>query len=84
MGFYLRPVGGGHDMKDRVLTGTILAATLLYHKCDLDLRLCLITDITHQASVLAGVLVNLQMLKQGHMGFVLLHRLSSNRVRVLA
>lgn len=41
-------------------------------------------SFTDQDGVLAGVLVKLQMLKQGHMGLVLLQRLSSNRVRVCA
>ena len=41
-------------------------------------------SVTDQDGVLAGILIKLQMLKQGHMGLVLLQRLSSNRVRTSA
>ncbi len=44
----------------------------------------LIITITDQAGVPAGVPVKPLMLKQGHMGLVLLHRLSSNTVRLRA
>lgn len=67
--------------RERGLTTT---PTVMYHECGFGLRVSQITDITDHTGVLAGVLYNLQMLKQGHMGLVLLHRLSSNRVRVPA
>lgn len=80
VGFYLRPVGGGHGHQGKGFKHHSSTQSL----CVLGLRVSLIIDNTDQAGVIAGALVKLQMLKQGHMGLVLFHRLSRNRVRVPA
>lgn len=82
--YNLRPVGGGHGQQGKGFDHHQHAVTLFQHMGGLGLRMSLLIDITDQDGVLPRVLVKLQMLKQGHMGLVLLHRLSSNRVRVPA